>query len=151
MAQYEISNYARLGEESRHNLSYWQYRDYAGIGPGAHGRLTLNGAVHATRQIAAPANWLESVGANGHGAQIDQVLSRDTVRDEFVLMGLRLNGGFTMSDFAGRTGVEFDRATDGARIGSLIDAGYLNIGANFVRATDEGRLRLNSLVSSILN
>ena len=64
---YEISNHARPGEESRHNLTYWRYGDYVGIGPGAHGRLTLDGTKYATRAHRAPEAWLDLVDRNGHG------------------------------------------------------------------------------------
>jgi len=150
LAQYEISNYARPGQESRHNLAYWRYRDYAGIGPGAHGRLTLNGSIHATRQIAAPANWLGAVVADGHGTQADDSLDASTVFEEFVLMGLRMNAGIRRVDVAARTGRDFDAVFDATTTGPMIEAGYLQVDDERMWATDEGRLRLNALISALI-
>src|SRR6185312_6992882 len=97
LADYEISNFARPGEESRHNLTYWRYGDYVGIGPGAHGRLTLGGDKLATRQHRAPEAWLAAVEATGHATrQRDPVAAEDRL-SELMMMGLRTAGGVRRS------------------------------------------------------
>ena len=109
---YEISNYARPGGESRHNLAYWRYGDYAGIGPGAHGRVTLGGALLATRRHRAPEPWAARVERDGprhhRGAPVDPA---DRGR-EALLMGLRLAEGVDESRFARRTGLALHDALD---------------------------------------
>ena len=101
---YEISNYCRPGEESRHNLAYWRYMDYAGIGPGAHGRVTVDGSLHATRRHRAPESWAERVERTGSGLISDDlVLPPDRAR-EALLMGLRLTEGIDVARFRGADG-----------------------------------------------
>ena len=109
---YEVSNHARPGAESRHNLTYWRYQDYAGIGPGAHGRRTA----HETARHKKPENWLNAVSRNGHGAQIDQPLSPRNRATEALVMGLRLDEGIDLARVA---------ALGEAEIGALIDHGQL--------------------------
>src|SRR5262245_58228584 len=87
---YEISNHARAGAECRHNLVYWRYHEYAGVGPGAHGRLMVDGQRRATSTERRPEGWLMRVETNGHGVVSDEVLTRTEQADEFLLMGLRL-------------------------------------------------------------
>ena len=109
---YEVSNHARPGAESRHNLTYWRYQDYAGIGPGAHGRRTA----HETARHKKPENWLNAVSRNGHGAQIDQPLSPRNRATEALVMGLRLDEGIDLDRVA---------ALGEAEIGALIDLSQL--------------------------
>src|ERR1700680_2222486 len=90
---YEISNHARSGAECRHNLVYWRGDEYAGIGPGAHGRLDINGARHAISTEKRPEAWLMRVEASGHGVVSDDRLNSEERADEFLLMGLRLPAG----------------------------------------------------------
>jgi oxygen-independent coproporphyrinogen-3 oxidase len=90
---YEISNHARPGAESRHNLLYWRYGEYAGIGPGAHGRLVTGNARLATSTEKHPETWLERVERDGHGIVEEEVLTAEAEGDEFLLMGLRLKEG----------------------------------------------------------
>ncbi|MFN8912137.1 MAG: radical SAM family heme chaperone HemW, partial [Alphaproteobacteria bacterium] len=90
---YEVSNYAKAGEESRHNLAYWRYQDYLGIGPGAHGRLTKDGIKHATQDYYNPDLWLEHVANHGHGCQVLDPLDEDSISKERLIMGLRLEEG----------------------------------------------------------
>ena len=92
---YEISNYARPGEESRHNLAYWRYLDYAGIGPGAHGRVTIGGSLHATRRHRAPEVWADRVERAGDALTSDKSVPSEERAREALLMGLRLSGGST--------------------------------------------------------
>ena len=107
---YEISNYARPGAESRHNLQYWRYGDYAGIGPGAHGRITLNGRLHATRRHRAPEPWAECVERDGHALTDDDAVDAKDQRREMLLMGLRLMEGVSADRFHARTGLPAEGA-----------------------------------------
>jgi oxygen-independent coproporphyrinogen-3 oxidase len=128
---YEISNHARLGAECRHNLVYWRYHEYAGIGPGAHGRLALGGARHATSTEKRPEAWLMRVEANGHGLVGDESLTRGEQADEYLLMGLRLAEGIDPERYAAFAG----QPLDPARIAALGTEGM-------VEATPDGRLRV---------
>ena len=107
---YEISNHARKGAECRHNLVYWRGEEYAGIGPGAHGRLDIDGLRHATATEKRPEAWLMRVEANGHGVVTDDVLNREERADEFLLMGLRLAEGIDPRRYAALSGRALDRA-----------------------------------------
>jgi oxygen-independent coproporphyrinogen-3 oxidase len=138
---YEVSNYARPGAESRHNLAYWRYSDYAGIGPGAHGRVTLDGALLATRRHRAPEPWAELVERQGHGtAQQEPIGMQDRAR-EMLLMGLRLTEGVDAARFAARTGMALGDALDAETRAQALTEGYL---------TAEGRLRLDALLAALL-
>jgi oxygen-independent coproporphyrinogen-3 oxidase len=128
---YEVSNHARPGAECRHNLVYWRYGEYAGIGPGAHGRLVVDGARRATATEKRPEAWLMRVEALGHGVTTDDALSRDEQADEFLLMGLRLTEGIDPKRYAALAG----KALDTQRIASLV-------GHGFVETTADGRLRV---------
>jgi len=128
---YEVSNHARPGAECRHNLVYWRYGEYAGIGPGAHGRLMVDGARRATATEKRPESWLMRVESLGHGVTVDDALTRDEQADEFLLMGLRLAEGIDPARYAVLSG----RPLDTARIASLV-------GHGFVETTADGRLRV---------
>jgi oxygen-independent coproporphyrinogen-3 oxidase len=137
---YEISNHARAGAECRHNLVYWRYHEYAGVGPGAHGRLVIDGKRHATATERRPESWLMRVEANGHGLIEDETLTRAEQADEFLLMGLRLAEGIDPQRFTALSG----RSLDEARIASLRSEG-------FVEATPDGRLRVTAAGFPILD
>ena len=131
---YEISNHARPGAESRHNLIYWRYGEYAGIGPGAHGRMrTAAGQRRAHSTERHPEMWLTVVEGEGHGLVADDPLSRDEQGDEFLLMGLRLAEGIDPRRFTELSG----RRLDESRIGDLVEQGM-------VARTRDGRLRVTS-------
>ena len=147
---YEISNYAVPGAESRHNLAYWRYSDYAGIGPGAHGRVTLAGDLLATRRHRAPEIWAEKVEAHGHGTtREDPVPAAERAR-EMLLMGLRLNEGIAAARFQARTGMALDEALDADILARAIDAGYVTRTPDRLTATAEGRLRLDALLAELV-
>ena len=147
---YEISNYAVPGAESRHNLAYWRYSDYAGIGPGAHGRVTLAGDLLATRRHRAPEIWAEKVEAHGHGTtREDPVPAAERAR-EMLLMGLRLNEGIAAARFQARTGMALDEALDADILARAIDAGYVTRTRDRLTATAEGRLRLDALLAELV-
>jgi oxygen-independent coproporphyrinogen-3 oxidase len=128
---YEISNHARPGGECRHNLIYWRAHEYAGVGPGAHGRLDIDGERHATATEKRPESWLMRVEARGHGLVSDDVLTRPERCDEFLLMGLRLAEGIDLARYAELAG----RALDPVRIASLHEHGL-------IETTPQGRLRV---------
>ncbi len=150
LAAYEVSNYARPGAESRHNLSYWRYEDYAGIGPGAHGRVTVDGALCATRRHRAPEAWAGLVERDGHGTVEETPVVPAEAAREALLMGLRLAEGVDAARFASRTGVTLEDALDAPMVAAAEDAGYLVREAGRLRATDAGRLRLNALLAAIV-
>jgi oxygen-independent coproporphyrinogen-3 oxidase len=128
---YEISNHARPGGECRHNLVYWRAQEYAGIGPGAHGRLDIDGERHATATERRPETWLDLVENRGHGVITDDVLTREERSDEFLLMGLRLAEGIDLAHYAEVSG----RPLDPLRIASLKEHGL-------VEETPQGQLRV---------
>jgi oxygen-independent coproporphyrinogen-3 oxidase len=147
---YEISNHARPGAACRHNLIYWRYQDYVGIGPGAHGRFAVGATKKATRRSSGPEAWLESVERTGHGtAETSSVEGRDMV-EEALMMGLRLADGIDRATFASVTGVDPVEAIDAARLEPLVRAGFLEVDATHLRATAEGRQRLNALLERLI-
>jgi oxygen-independent coproporphyrinogen-3 oxidase len=128
---YEISNHARAGAACRHNLVYWRGHEYAGIGPGAHGRLDIDGRRYATATEKRPEAWLERVETAGHGLVVDEPLTHEERADEFLLMGLRLAEGIDPSRYAALAG----RPLDAARIATLRAEGAVEV-------TPAGRLRV---------
>jgi putative oxygen-independent coproporphyrinogen III oxidase len=128
---YEVSNHARPGAQCRHNLVYWRGQDYAGIGPGAHGRLVIDGRRHATATEKQPEAWLMRVESLGHGLATDEILTPEEIADEFLLMGLRLAEGIDPKRFARLAG----RTLDPKRIAILSSEGA-------VETTADGRLRV---------
>jgi len=147
---YEISNYARPGSESRHNLAYWRYADYAGIGPGAHGRVSLGGHLLATRRHRAPEPWAERVEANGHGTTHEDHVSPVERSREMLLMGLRLTEGIDEARFAARTGIALDDALDAATLQQALAEDYLDRSLGRLRALPEGRKRLDALLRALV-
>ncbi len=148
---YEISNHARPGAESRHNLTYWRYDDYVGVGPGAHGRLTLDGQKWATRAHRAPEIWLDRVEKAGHGAHPDTPITPDERRNELLLMGLRLTEGVSRSRARAELGGDIESLLDPKKLSRLLNAGYLKLDHERLRATPAGRQRLNAVLASLLN
>ena len=148
---YEISNHARPGDESRHNLVYWRYGDYVGIGPGAHGRLTLGGgAKWATRTHRAPEIWLRRVEADGHGEKPREVVAPGERLSEMLMMGLRLTEGVALSRVRAETGGDLDRQIDPGALARLVSGGFLSRGRDRLKATPEGLRRLDSVLSALL-
>jgi oxygen-independent coproporphyrinogen-3 oxidase len=147
---YEVSNYARPGGESRHNLAYWRYGDYAGIGPGAHGRVSVDGALLATRRRRAPEAWAEQVERAGHGTAEETALAPAERAREMLLMGLRLSEGVDAARFNARTGVVLAQALDADTLQRALAEGYLRNGGGRLRATPEGRKRLDALLAALL-
>ena len=147
---YEVSNYAKPGSESRHNLAYWRYGDYAGIGPGAHGRLSLGDRLLATRRHRAPEIWAQRVEAAGHGAGEDVEVTREERAREMLLMGLRLSEGISATRFEQRTGMALADAIEPDILVRAIEAGYLVQDTDRLMATREGRLRLDALLGALV-
>lgn len=150
LLQYEVSNYAAPGSESRHNLAYWRYGDYAGIGPGAHGRLSFGDRLVATRRHRAPEPWADLVDVRGHGSTAEEEIGpRDRAR-EMLLMGLRLHEGVDAARFARRTGMALMDAVDADVLRQAAEAGYVLCPPGRLVATAEGRVRLDALLGALV-
>jgi oxygen-independent coproporphyrinogen-3 oxidase len=143
---YEISNHARPGQESRHNLIYWRYGDYAGVGPGAHGRFDLNGGRTATAAIKLPERWRDTVSKTGHGFADMTPVTRDEAAREHLLMNLRLAEGLDLAGYEQRWGVGLDTA----KIDALVAQGFLKCRDGRLVATPAGRLLLNRVIEELL-
>jgi oxygen-independent coproporphyrinogen-3 oxidase len=147
---YEISNHARPGQECRHNLTYWRYGDYVGVGPGAHGRLTIDGRKLATRQHRAPEAWLAAVESAGHATRRRAAVEPSDRLNELTLMGLRLREGIRPGRLLAEGGVTIESAYDADRLRRLIDGGFLVRDEQGLRATRSGRQRLNAVIGELL-
>ena len=150
LAPYEVSNYAVPGAESRHNLTYWRYADYAGIGPGAHGRISTGADLLATRRHRAPEPWADRVERDGHGEVEATPLCPDDRAREMLLMGLRLTDGIDPDRFARRTGRQLADAIDADTLARAETEGYLAWTGGNLRATEQGRLRLDALLGALV-
>jgi putative oxygen-independent coproporphyrinogen III oxidase len=146
LPSYEISNHARAGGECRHNLLYWRGDEYAGIGPGAHGRLDIGGIRHATATEKRPEAWLMRVEASGHGVTADELLNSEERADEFLLMGLRLAEGIDPDRYAALAG----RPLDPNRIALLREEGAITVDADGrLRVTQAGFPVLDAVVADL--
>jgi oxygen-independent coproporphyrinogen-3 oxidase len=143
---YEISNHARPGQESRHNLIYWRYGDYAGVGPGAHGRLDLNGRRTATAAIKLPERWRDAVETSGHGFAETTAISTDEAAAEHLLMSLRLAEGIDLAAYQARWGT----APAPEKIAALAAQSLLTLNGGILAATPQGRLLLNRVIEELL-
>ena len=137
---YEISNHARPGGESRHNLIYWRYGEYVGVGPGAHGRILTQKGRRAHSTEPHPEMWLTVVETEGHGLVEDDLLSTEEQGDEFLLMGLRLSEGIEPTQFEALS----NRMLDQSRISSLVEEGMVEL-------THAGRLRVSAAGFPVLD
>jgi putative oxygen-independent coproporphyrinogen III oxidase len=142
---YEISNHARPGAESRHNLLYWRYGEYAGIGPGAHGRLVTGNARLATSTEKHPETWLERVERDGHGIVEEEVLTSEAEGDEFLLMGLRLKEGVDPRRFEAFTG----RTLNERRLRNLAEEGLIQVDRSRLAVTPKGFPVLNAVIAEL--
>jgi oxygen-independent coproporphyrinogen-3 oxidase len=143
MPAYEISNHARSGQESRHNLTYWRYGDYAGVGPGAHGRRLGSRTVRHRK----PENFLSGVARNGHGISKEAALTPGEAADEALVMGLRLREGIDPQAIAGRFGLR--SIVDWGRIDRLLRSGHLASADGRIALTAKGRLLLDHILGEI--
>jgi len=144
---YEISNHARPGEESRHNLAYWRYHDYAGIGPGAHGRRSGM----ATTRHKKPENWLAAIDRHGSGIQEERALPPRERAMEALLMGLRLAEGVDLAVIAARTGVAMADLIDPAGLERMRALGFVRLGGNRLTVTDAGMPLLDALLAELVS
>ena len=144
---YEISNHARPGSESRHNLIYWRYGDYAGVGPGAHGRLMLNGKRIATSAIRLPERWRETVAKEAKAFTDFTAIDDADAAREHLLMNLRLREGIDLAAYQARWG----HRPSPEKIMPLIEQGMLRQEGNVLSATPQGRLVLNAVIAALLN
>jgi len=143
---YEVSNHARPGAECRHNLVYWRAHEYAGIGPGAHGRIDIDGRRHATMTEKKPEAWLMRVESLGHGTITDELLTSEERADEFLLMGLRLAEGIDPARYQALSG----RTLDPDRIATLKEHGFVESGGDgCLRVTPAGFPILDAVVADL--
>ena len=144
---YEISNHAKPGSESRHNLSYWRYDDYIGIGPGAHGRRLEA----ATQRHKKPENFLSAVERNAHGISSEDRLDATTRATESPLMGLRLAEGISLSRLSERTGIASDGLLDTHAVDKIAQLGLIRRDGDRVTVTPQGMPLLNAILPQIVN
>lgn len=145
MPAYEVSNHARDGAQSEHNLIYWRYGDYVGIGPGAHGRLTLNSQRTATECFSNPTKWLQSV-QSGECEKPRQSLSRQDQASELLLMGLRLKEGISLSRYQNLRGEQVNTSA----IQELSDLGFVTTSGDCLIVLDQGFMVLNGVLRKLL-
>ena len=142
---YEISNHAKPGEESRHNLVYWRYGQYAGVGPGAHGRLDIDGKRIATATEKLPERWQQAVSRRGHGIVEESEVAREDAAREHLLMNLRLAEGIDLAAYRAR----WNTVPDAQHVAELSEQGFLKTENGRLVATAQGRLVLNRLIAEI--
>jgi len=142
---YEVSNHAKPGQESRHNLLYWHYGDYVGIGPGAHGRVTIDGQRYATEAPLGPFDWLKAVRTTGSGELERTALTLAEQTSEFLLMGLRVTEGVALSRLDALSGGAYDK-----NIHDLKELGMVEINDDHLRMTQKGRPLLNAVLNQLL-
>ncbi|MFY9287859.1 MAG: radical SAM family heme chaperone HemW, partial [Alphaproteobacteria bacterium] len=148
---YEISNHAAPGDESRHNLTYWHYNDYIGIGPGAHGRYQIDGKTFATEDHKAPDVWLKKVAEQGHGLRLCDHLNCETTQREALMMGLRLTKGIAYDDWQNKFGTPLSDFLSAEKIKHLKGEGYLANTNTALQATGTGLQRLNAVLNYLMN
>ena len=141
---YEVSNYSLKSLESKHNMIYWRGGDYIGIGPGAHGRLTLSGTRHATRTALAPQAWFERVAQRNTGTSHQEILAPQDHANELIMMGLRVSDGISRRRIEGVAGAPLNIPDH------LLDLGLLELSDSQLRATKAGRPLLNQLVQALM-
>ncbi|MBX6323489.1 MAG: coproporphyrinogen III oxidase, partial [Rhodospirillaceae bacterium] len=151
MPAYEISNHARPGEACRHNLVYWRCGDYTGIGPGAHGRLTLGGTRWALRQHRAPEAWLAAVEGAGHATRERRALPPTERLAETLMMGLRLAEGVPLARLRAAAGAaQNEMPLDPAALRRLVSGGFVSLDGERLTATPAGRQRLDAVLAALL-
>lgn len=146
MPAYEVSNHARAGAESRHNRIYWQAGDWGGVGPGAHGRMTLDGTRWATETPLGPLDWLRQVETSGNGENSRSALSSDDHAGEYLMMGLRLAEGIDLARHRAIGG----RDLDAEALVRLQEIGVISVEDGRLKATRDGRAVLNAVLRELL-
>jgi oxygen-independent coproporphyrinogen-3 oxidase len=147
---YEVSNHARPGAESRHNLVYWRSGDWVGIGPGAHGRVSEAGRTRARRQHKVPETWLAAVEADGHGTAETTDVDRAARIEEVLMMGLRLSDGVRDADMRRAAGLGLGDALPADRTAPLVASGHLAVDDEGIRLTPAGRPVLNAVLGRLV-
>lgn len=148
MPAYEVSNYAVQGFESKHNMTYWRYGDYLGIGPGAHSRITQGGEKISQMMIHNPDGWLKSVDENSHGIQTKLQLSSQEVIEEIVMMGMRIKEGISKDDFKAITSKNIDEVLQNIQM--LEHEGLVANTKSHLKITDKGIMLVNSVAAKLL-
>jgi oxygen-independent coproporphyrinogen-3 oxidase len=148
LPSYEISNHARPGAECRHNLAYWRYQDYVGIGPGAHGRVTRAGATIATAQRRQPEAWLAAIESAGGATGETTPIAPETAIEEMVMMGLRLVEGVSRRRLEAMAGGTVEQLF-AASLPRLVEGGFLRLDTDRLAATPAGRQRLNAVLAAL--
>ena len=146
LPRYDVSNHARIGQESRHNLAYWRYADYAGIGPGAHGRRLGQ----ATERHKKPENFIAAVARNGHGLKVESDLPAHERATEAMLMGLRLTEGVDLARIEARSGLAREAFVDAGAVAQLAGQGLMRQGGDRLAVTEQGILLLDSILSEVV-
>lgn len=146
LPRYEVSNHARPGEESRHNLTYWRYGDYVGVGPGAHGRRLAQ----ATERHKKPENFVAAVDRNGHGLKVESDLPAHERATEAMLMGLRLTEGVELTRIEARSGLPRGAFVDGDAVARLAGQGLMRQEGDRLMVTDDGILLLDSILFEVV-
>jgi oxygen-independent coproporphyrinogen-3 oxidase len=146
LPRYEVSNHARAGQESRHNLAYWRYADYAGVGPGAHGRRRNQ----ATERHKKPENFIAAVTRNGHGLKVETDLPPHERATEAMLMGLRLTEGIDLARVEARCGLPREAFVDADAVARLAEQGLMRQDGDRLAVTDAGILLLDSILSEVV-
>ncbi|WP_184648376.1 radical SAM family heme chaperone HemW [Sphingopyxis sp. JAI128] len=146
LPRYEVSNHARVGQESRHNLAYWHYADYAGVGPGAHGRRLAQ----ATERHKKPENFIAAVARNGHGLKVETDLPPHERATEAMLMGLRLTEGIDLARIEARSGLERAVFVDADAVARLAGQGLMRHDGDRLAVTGDGILLLDSILSEVV-
>ncbi|WP_051548008.1 radical SAM family heme chaperone HemW [Sneathiella glossodoripedis] len=151
LSAYEISNHARAGYECRHNLTYWRYGSYLGVGPGAHGRLLEDGVRYATAQLKRPESWLRAVTEEGHGTEsMEPVGNAQECAEEALLMGMRLSEGVWFENLKQVAGIDFEAVVSKEGLERLLKAGFVEMDAHKIVASNNGRFVLNSVLAELL-
>jgi len=150
LPDYETSNHAAPGAECRHNLLYWRYGDYIGIGPGAHGRFEIDEKKHAVERRKNPERWLAAVERDGHGTRNSEPLDHQARLAEMVIMGLRLREGIPADRFPRETGLSMAACLADGALETLIEARLLEDDSSILRATEAGHLYLNAVIERLL-
>jgi putative oxygen-independent coproporphyrinogen III oxidase len=145
MPSYEVSNHARDGAQSRHNLIYWRYGDYLGIGPGAHGRLSQNGQRCATECFSNPQRWLDAV-VTESAEKPREILSAEDQASEFLMMGLRLKEGVDLKRYSALSGKPLSQE----KIIQMQDIGMINLERDQLKVSDQGFMVLNAILAELL-
>jgi oxygen-independent coproporphyrinogen-3 oxidase len=150
MPSYEVSNYGAAGQESRHNMIYWLYQDYIGIGPGAHGRIGYGGQKFASEDHKRPAEWMEAVAAQGHGAIGHEIITPRDQFEEILMGGLRVKDGVDLGRAEKETELAWGDVIDASRLDVLLDQGWLSLEDQHLKPSREGWLRVDSILPYIL-